>query len=178
MTNSEKIVTRIAQMTARRRRRAILWRRFCSNAHQHLWALVLALLLVLVLGWVMTWVSVPFPGENNNPLLIAFWNTNVKLSVMLIASVLTFSPFFAPPKGASQYEAELAHIGFVDRYKNPPALVLKERIKPAKIEKLTFYSAGISLESWIERQGDIQDALNSVYVEPPQYAYRNDIILC
>lgn len=47
----------------------------------------------------------------------------------------------------------------------------REQIKPTKIEKLIFYSAGIGLEHWVERQGDIQDALNITYAEPPQYAY-------
>lgn len=172
MTDSEKIAARIEQLTARHRNRAIRLRRVCIIVCRRPWALVLALLLILILGWAMTWVSIPFPGENSNPLLTALWNTSVKLAVMLMVFLFTFAFFSAPPKEALQYEAELAHIGFVDRYKNPPALVSKERINPPKIEKLTFYSAGISLESWIERQGDIQDALNAVYVEPPQYAYK------
>lgn len=172
MTDSEKIVTRIAQLTARRRRRAIFWRRFCSNARQYPWALSLALLLILVLGWVMTWVAIPLPGGNSNPMLIALWNASIKLAVMLVAFLLMLAVFSVPPKEALQYEAGLAHIEFVDRYKNPPALVSREQIKPAKTGKLIFYSAGISLELWVECQGDIQDALNITYVEPPQYAYK------
>lgn len=161
---------RIQHLEVKRRNRAVMLRRFCSNASRRPWLLVCALLLLSILGWVMMGVSIPFPGGSSNPLLIALWRASVKLAVILLAVLLTLGVFTAPPRKALEYEAGLAHIGFTDRYGNPPALI--SRVCTDKIERLTFYSAGISLELWKGRQADIQDSLNFIYVEPPQYAYR------
>lgn len=119
----------------------------------------------------MNLVEIPLPGGSNNPLLILLWNTSVKLAVILVAFLLLLIFFSLPPKGALQFEAELAHIEFTDRYGNPPALISRKRTKHSQEEKITFYSAGISLEQWSQWQGKIQDALNITFAEPPQYAF-------
>lgn len=170
--DTKKMADRAEHLLARKRAKSIAWRRFCSNAHHRPWALALTLLLMAALCWAMTWVSIPLPSGNSNPLLTDLWNTSVKLAVMVVAFLLMLAFFSIPPKGALQNEAELAHIGFTDRYKNPPALVSREQEKSTKSLRLFFYSGGISLERWIESQRDIQDALNITYAEPPQYAYR------
>ncbi len=167
---SEKITTRTAKFHHQKKKQSCFFRRFCENVRRHPWALVVALLLILALGWAMALVEIPLPGGSNYPFLLALWNGAAKLAIILVASLLTLCTFTAPPKKALEYEAGLAHIEFTDRYGNPPALV--SRVCTNKIERLTFYSAGISLELWKERQGDIQDALNAVYIEPPQYAYK------
>ena len=168
---SERITNRTAKFHQQKRRRTVLLRRFCENVRRHPWALVVSLLLILALGWVMNLVEIPLPSGSNNLLLILLWNTSVKLAVMLVAFLLILAFFSVPPKGALQYEAELAHIEFTDRYGNPPALISRKKTKRSQEEKITFYSAGISLEQWSQWQGKIQDALNITYAEPPQYAY-------
>lgn len=167
---SELITNRTAKFHQQKRRRTVFLRRFCENVRRHPWALVVALLLILALGWAMALVEIPLPGGSSYPFLLALWNGAAKLAIILVASLLTLCTFAAPPKKALEYESGLAHVELIDRFGNPPALV--SRVYTNKIERLTFYSAGISLERWIKRQGDIQDALNIMYVAPPQYAYR------
>lgn len=170
---SGSITSRTATFHRQRRRRTVFFRRLCENVRRHPWALASALLLMLALGWAMVaLVEIPLPGGSNTPLLILLWNTSVKLAAMLVAFLLMLAFFSVPPKRALQYEAEFAHIEFTDRYGNPPALISRERIKHSQEEKITFYSAGISLEQWSQWQGKIQDALNITYAEPPQYAFK------
>lgn len=168
---SESITNRTAKFHQQKRRRTVLLRRFCENVRRHPWALVSALLLILALGWAMTLVEIPLLGGNNYPFLFALWNGAAKLAIILTVFLLALAMFTVAPPRASTYETQLAQIKHTDRWGNSPVLVAREQIKPAKIEKLIFYSAGISLERWVERQGEIQDALNITYVEPPQYAY-------
>lgn len=169
---SERITNRTAKFHQQKRRRTVLLRRFCENVRRHPWALVSALLLILALGWAMTLVEIPLPGGKNSPFLLALWNGTAKLAIILVASLLALCTFTALPKKALEYEAGLAHIEFTDRYGHPPALISRKKTKRSQEEKITFYSAGISLEQWSQWQGKIQDALNITYAEPPQYAYR------
>lgn len=171
MTDSEKMATRMEQATIRDRHKDIAKQRFGQNVRRHPWILAISLLLLLVMSWAMACISIPLPGGNSSSMLISLWNHSVKVAVWLIAFLLVTAVLTSAPPQAKALEAALAHIKFTDRYGYCPALISRVCAKPAKIEKLTFYSAGISLESWAERQGDIQDALNVVYVEPPQYAY-------
>lgn len=172
---SERITNRTAKFHQQKRRRTVFLRRFCENVRRHPWVLVAALLLILALGWAMTLVEIPLPGGSSCPFLLALWNGTAKLAIILVASLLTLCTFTAPPKKALEYEAGLAHIEFTDRYGNPPALV--SRVCTNKIERLTFYSAGISLELWKRRQGDAQDTLNVEYFEPPKYYQKRHYIL-
>ena len=168
---SESITSRTAKFHQQKRRRTVFLRRFCENVHRHPWALVSALLLILTLGWAMTLVEIPLPGGSSCPFLLALWNGAAKLAIILTVSLLTLVMFAAAPPQSLNYEMRLAQINLTDRWGNSPVLVARGQIKPTKIEKLIFYSAGIGLEHWVERQGDIQDALNITYAEPPQYAY-------
>lgn len=168
--DTKRMADRVKRFSTRKRAKCISLGRFRANVHRRPWALAPALLLLAALCWAMTWATIPFPAGSNNLLLTALWNASAKLAIILVAVLLTLGVFTAPPKKALEYEAGLAHIGFTDRYGNPPALV--SRVCTNKTEKLTFYSAGITLETWVERQEQIQDALSVAYLEPPQYAYR------
>lgn len=168
--DTKKVADRAERLLARKRVKSIVWRRSCSNAHHRPWALALTLLLIVALCWAMAWVTIPFPGGSSNSLLMTLWNASAKMTIILVAALLTLGVFTAPPRKALAYEARLAHIEFTDRYGNPPALV--SRVCTNKTEKLTFYSAGISFDRWKEQQADIQDALNVTYLEPPKNAYK------
>lgn len=171
MSDSEKICAQVRKLTAQRRRKTIMWRRFCANVSHHPWTLVLALMLILIWGWAVTCVSISFPSRNVYPMLTVFWNVIVKLGVTLIAFLLVLTMLTTAPPRAMEYEAIFTAIDFTDCYGNPPALISKKKEKSSKVIQMTFYCSGISLKQWQERQGDIQDALNVTYVEAPQYAY-------
>lgn len=171
MSDSEKICAQVRKLTAQRRRKTIMWRRFCANVSHRPWTLALALPLPFILVlWAMTWISIP-PGGNVHPMLTFFWNVALKLGVTLTTFLLVLTVLTAAPPWSREYEMAFANIDFTDHYGNPPALVHQKRGKHSKTIQITFYCSGISLKQWQERQEDIQDALNVTYVEAPQYAY-------
>lgn len=171
--DTKRMADRVKRFSAQRRAKSIFLGRFRANVHHHPWTLALALLLIAALCWAMTWVTIPFPGGNSNPLLIALYNVSIKFTAILVSFLLILAFFTSPPKRALEYEASLVQIGFVDRSeeKNPPALVSRERIKHSKKERIIFYSAGLGLKQWIQEREAIESALNVVYVEEPRQVY-------
>lgn len=86
------------------------------------------------------------------------------LSVLFAIVTLTM-----PPPHAKKIEKDLQHIGLIDRYEYPPALVLNQKMKLSQARRFVFYSKGIEKEKWIKQRTTIEDELNVYYLEPPEY---------
>lgn len=55
-----------------------------------------------------------------------------------------------------------------------PMLMSKERLKGSNVTKREFYSAGIPMKVWIEKQEDIADSMNVHFVEPLRYGGKSN----
>lgn len=177
MTNSEKIVSREEQETNRDRRRAVAKQRRRYNIRRHPLISVLLVLLLLIFGFAMTCVSVPLPWGNSSPILISLWNHSVKIAVWLIAFLLVMAVLTSAPPLAKAWGIALVHIGFVDKYGYSPALVSSQMIGNKGAEQHIFYSKGIALDKWIERQHEIEDALNITIKDPSHYDHNGHYIV-
>lgn len=167
----KSLYEREKKFIAQRCRRTVFWRRLYSSARYHTWKLALLFLGLCVLGWALTLVVVPTPGSSSYPVLITIYDYAVKVAVLLIAALLALSMLTAAPKKSREWEAALAQIKFTNKFGFSPVLVSRQRLSNTNIEEIVFYSSGVSMERWVERQAEVQDALNLTYVESPQYKY-------
>lgn len=175
MIDSKKPVARIKKLTAKRRRRAILGRRFCYNVCRWPWAFALAVLVLIALMCAMSIANVSLPGSGNLPVpLVLLWNFSSKLAILIIFALAVATIFTSPPSKALLYEASLYNIEFTDHFGNAPALVACHKLKSANADnkELIFYSSGIEREQWEVKQESIQDALEVTYLAPPAYEYK------
>lgn len=154
-----------------RRRRAVMFSRFCANVKRP--ANLITAALVLALGWlVCAYVRIPFPGGGNLPGLVMIWDYAIMLLILLLAMLATLVILTMPPLHTKDIESGLQHIALVDRYGFSPALVLNQGLKHSNIRELRFYSRGIAKETWIKRQSAVEDVLNVHWIKEPQYGGR------
>jgi hypothetical protein len=55
-----------------------------------------------------------------------------------------------------------------------PVLISASRIKGTKVTRLEFYSVGVPMETWMERENRIMSAMNAHLVEPIQYGGKHN----
>lgn len=170
-----------AKFVAKKRRRV----RICcyiSNAAGEFvrcpWKLIFLLPLLLGFGFAYSKrEQIPLP-ENiiGNPQVKELYIFVYVLVLVTITILLLLGLMYklGTPSDAKDTEFSLTHIEFVDRYGFSPILVSRRRIAKSNAERLTFYSKGISKETWMLHRGDIEDILNvhCVGEDPIQYSNR------
>lgn len=177
--NFQHISNNYRALSLQERRRAVVRSRLCYGFVRFFrqpWTLTLPLLLAVTT--IFAWLNrnkFPLPGNTaQEPFWVELWR--ITLSALIVAlSFLSFWGIIAllgTPRHARKTDAALVHIGVVDRYGVGPALLYARPIKGTAVKRMEFYSKGIALTRWVEREGDICDVLNFHYVEPPVYGGR------
>lgn len=188
--DTKQIPARLRGIFAQERRKVVvrsrLWHGF-KRLFQQPWTLAFPLLLAIaaVLAWHNT-DKLPLPGGNEAiPEMVILWQLVLR-ALVVVLTVLAFLLLLAllgTPCRAKKIDNALSHAGLVDRYGLAPALLYVQPVKDtAAIRKVIFYSKGVPLTRWVEQEGDISDALNVHFVEPPAYGgkkgnNRNYIVL-
>ena len=187
--DTKKSFARQRELFAQDRRKVVvrsrLWHGF-KRLFQQPWTLAFPLLLAIaaVLAWHNT-DKLPLPGGNEAiPEMVILWQL-VLHALVVVLTVLAFLLLLAllgTPRRAKKIDNALSHAGLVDRYGLAPALLHIYSVKGKAVKKMLFYSKGVPLTRWVEREGDISDALNVHFVEPPAYGgkkgnNRNYIVL-
>lgn len=85
--------------------------------------------------------------------IILFFTITAILFVVMLVTLST-------PRSAKRCEDALLIIGLTAHDGMPPALIARTRIKRTNVYQFTFYSLGISKDAWMQRQNEIEDALN------------------
>lgn len=116
-----------------------------------------------------------FSLQCNDAFLYTLCQHGIGASIILLFMLflLLLLLVFSCPRHAKQFESRLIQIDVANHYRMPPSLIARLPIKNTKAYRLVFYSLGISMNEWIARRDDIEDALNLHYVESPQYGGRN-----
>lgn len=174
--DTKQIPARLRGIFAQERRKVVvrsrLWHGF-KRLFQQPWTLAFPLLLAIAA--VLAWHNVdklPLPGGGETILeMVILWQLVLR-ALVVVLTVLAFLLLLAllgTPRRAKKINNALSHAGLVDRYGLAPALLHAQPVKGTAVRKMTFYSKGISKASWEEREGNISDALNVHFVEPPAY---------
>lgn len=157
----------------RQRNRALLWHRLSNGVRElikHPWKL--APLLALTALCLFVWSNRGRVAlASSIPLLDTLWAYVVAVFIALL-SVLSFVGLLVvlgTPHQARRIEDALHHVHIVDRYDFPPILVSRQRDKSGKNITMTFYSSGISMETWEKGRQSIEDVLNVRCIEAAQY---------
>lgn len=174
---------RVRQLTIQQRNRVIVHNRLIyglKSFHHRPWMIALPLLLAGFTIFICCNLdNAPFPFGANTPELLPLWKAiaallTITLEIFLLWGLLVV---LGTPYKARSVDNSLEHIGLVDRYGIGPALVSNQKIKGTTARILTFYSKGIDMEHWAQRQGAISAALNCHFVEPIAYGKSSNYIV-
>lgn len=173
---------RVRQITIQQRNRAVMRNRlaygiksFCRRP----WTVVLPLLLVGFTAFICCNLdNIPFPVSSSTPELLQLWKAATALLTVTVAVLLLWGLLVAlgTPRKARSVDNRLEHIGLVDRYGIGPALVSRQKVT-GQVVRMTFYSKGIGMERWVQRQGAISDVLTVHLVEPIAYGRDSNYIV-
>lgn len=173
---------RVRKLTIQQRNRAVMHNRLAyglRSLRHRPWAVILLLLLASSTVFICCNLDNPFPFSANMPELLPLWKAiavllTVTLGTLLLLGLLVL---LGTPHKARSVDNSLEHIGLVDRYGIGPALVSNQKIKGTTARVLTFYSKGIGMERWVQRQGAISDVLACHFVEPIAYGKSSNYIV-
>lgn len=172
---------RVRKLTIQQRNRAVMRNRLAyglrSLCHRP-WAVILLLLLAGSTVFICCNLDNPFPFSANMPELLSLWKAiavllTVTLGTLLLLGLLVL---LGTPHKARSVDNSLEHIGLVDRYGIGPALVSNQKVTE-RVVRMTFYSKGIGMERWVQRQGAISDVLACHFVEPITYGKSSNYIV-
>lgn len=187
--DTKQIPARLRGIFAQERRKVVVRSRLwhgLKRLFQQPWTLAFPLLLAIaaVLAWHNT-DKLPLPGGGEAiPEMALLWQLVLSALVVVLSALLFLGllALLGTPRRAKKIDNALSHAGLVDRYGLAPALLHVQPVKGTAVRKMTFYSKGVPLTRWEEREGDISDALNVHFIEPPTYGgkkgnNRNYIVL-
>lgn len=187
--DTKQIPARLRGIFAQERRKVVVRSRLwhgLKRLFQQPWTLVFPLLLAVAA--VLTWHNtdkLPLPGGSEAiPEMALLWQLVLSALIVVLSALLFLGllSLLGTPRRAKKIDNALSHAGLVDRYGLAPALLHVQPVKGTAAKKMMFYSKGVPLTRWEEREGDISDALNVHFVEPPAYggkkgSNRNYIVL-
>lgn len=152
---------RVRKLTIQQRNRAVMRNRLAyglRSLRHRPWAVILLLLLAGSTVFICCNLdNIPFPFSANMPELLPLWKAiavllTVTLGTLLLLGLLVL---LGTPHKARSVDNSLEHIGLVDRYGIGPALVSNQKVTE-RVVRMTFYSKGIGMERWVQRQGAIR----------------------
>lgn len=173
---------RVRQLTIQQHNRAIMRNRLVyglKSFRRRPWMMTLPLLLVAFTIFICCNLdNAPFPFSANTPELLRLWKAiaallTITLGILLLWGLLVV---LGTPHKARSVDNSLEHIGLVDRYGIGPALVSHQKVTE-QVVRMTFYSKGIGMERWVQRQGAISDVLTCHFVEPIAYGKSSNYIV-
>lgn len=173
---------RVRKLTIQQRNRAVMRNRLAyglRSLRHRPWAVILLLLLAGSTVFICCNLdNIPFPFSANMPELLPLWKAiavllTVTLGTLLLLGLLVL---LGTPHKARSVDNSLEHIGLVDRYGIGPALVSNQKVTE-RVVRMTFYSKGIGMERWVQRQGAISDVLACHFVEPITYGKSSNYIV-
>lgn len=164
---------------ARQHNRAHIWLQLTNGVRELIkrpWKI--APLLALVAMFALAWHNRGKVALTTTfPLISAVWMYVVASFIVLFFLIGFVSLLVAigTPRQAKWIEAELAHIGVVDRYDFSPVLISLQRSKETRqVYTLTFFSRGISKETWEGKRQEVEDVLNVRWIEDARYGGKHD----
>ena len=173
---------RARQLTIQQRNRVIIRNRLIyglkSFCHRP-WMIALPLFLAGFTVFICCNLdNAPFPFSANTPELLPMWKAIAALLTVTLGTLLLLGllVLLGTPHKARSVDTSLEHIGLVDRYGIGPALVSDQKVTE-RVVRMTFYSKGMGMERWVQRQGAISDVLACHFVEPIAYGKSSNYIV-
>lgn len=175
--NSIDTHARLRAYTLQERRQVIIRSRLFNGflrLFRQPWTMLFPLLLMVTVTF--AWANrskFALPG-NISPEWEKLWQLTLSVLITLLSLLILWGTLtlLGTPRHTAQIEAALAHAGLIDRYGLCPALLSVRRVKNSSVLRLTFWSKGIQLETWAEKERAIEDVLNFHTVKPAAYGGR------
>ena len=135
-------------------------------------------LLPIIAGTIFLWVKkdIAFTLFEVPQILFPIYKYSVLLIMVLLPVIFILAVIEAIGNmTARKDEQDLAEAFDKHDLRNGcPMLMNKKRIKGSNVTMREFYSSGIPMKAWVEKQEDIADVMNVHFVEPLRYGGKSN----